>query len=245
MNRLGFVFLFIAICFLSCKDDGYRSVSSYYYPYKDLEEGKVYIYRGLNEHTPPYDYWFFKSFKQDDIWFLTAQHYDGQFNVDQFQLQEMLPSGAYSDSYTLYEVDSSGKSQAIQTEVEFGNLFPFKVKDSLGVYLFKISWKDRMLPDKRTTLIRNRRFTNDTVAQVMGQQREGIWFHVAEVAEFDEEGILEVEMQGRELYIKDIGLSYLKKQINPEISLEYELDTMVDMDYFLREISNTVPWSEK
>jgi hypothetical protein len=244
MNTLRLLILIASLSTLACGEDGYRNVGAYYYPYEDLEEGKVYIYRGLNEHTPPYDYWFFKSFRQGDTWFLTAQHYDGRYNVDQFQLQEMLPSGAYSDSYTLYEVDSSGKSQAIQTEVEFGNLFPFRVKDSLGVYLFKISWKDRLIPDKRTTLIRNRRYEKDTLVHTMGQSREGIWFRVAEVAEFDEEGILEVEMAGRELYVKDIGLTYLKKQINPDISLEYTLDTMVDMDYFLREISNTTQWQE-
>jgi hypothetical protein len=221
----------------SCNSGAQKiNTESFYFPYEALEEGKVYIYRGLNQNTPPWDYWFFKSFKQNGKWFLTAQHYDGEFNVDQFQLQEILSSGAFSDSYTLYETDSTGKSQKILTEVEFGNLFPFKVTDSLGVYLFKISWKDPVQESKSTTLIRNRRYQKDTLYSYGGKEIPGIFFKVDEVAEFDEEGILEIEMKGRELYLKNIGLAYISKMINENFNLEYRLDTIVDMEYFLEEI---------
>jgi hypothetical protein len=240
--RYRYYFLLLLAGIIACKKDGYKSIETFYYPYKDLEEGKVYIYKSLNAFSPPFDFWFFKSFKQNDTWYLTAQHYDINFNVDQFQLQEMLRTGAYSDSYTLYQIDSSGRSIKMQANVEYGNVFPFKVKDSLGVFLFKISWDDPYKESKSTTLVRNRRYLQDTLLSFGDMQRNGIVFHVAEVAEFDEEGILEVEMSGKEIYLQGVGLVYLKKQINPEISLEYQLDTIVDMDYFLREISTSGKW---
>lgn len=242
-EKLLVLFTFL-ITILGCKPNDYRNINEFYYPFEQLETGKVYVYKGLNEYTPEYDYWFFKSFKQDDTWYLTAQHYDANYNVDLFQLQEMLQSGAYSDTYTIVEIDSFGNQNKVQADVEFGNVYPFKVKDSLGVFLFKISWEDPVKKGKKTTLIRNRRYVHDTVFTYGNENKEGLIFHVNEVAEFDDEGILEMEMSGQELYVKGIGLAYLRKQINDQITLEYRLDTIVEMDYFLREISTVNKWQE-
>lgn len=223
--------VFLVLC--GCSENGYRDVRMYYFPIDSLEEGRVYVYKGIGPHSPDYDYWFYKSFSQNHTWYLTAQHYDANLNIDQFLLQEMLQSGVYSDSYTLFEKDSLGNTHKIIAQVEYGNIFPFKVKDSTEVFLFKIQWQDKHNPNKSTTLIRNRRFLKDTVWTWEGQNVEAIVFYLSEVAEFDEEGILEVFMEGREVYAKGLGLVYLQKKINQEVTLEFVLDTIMDMDQFL------------
>src|SRR5690606_28285806 len=105
-GEIRLIFITILCIISACNSNDYRNIKEYYYPYEKLETGKVYVYKGLNEYTPEYDYWFFKSFKQDENWYLTAQHYDANYNIDLFQLQEMLQSGAYSDTYTIVEIDS-------------------------------------------------------------------------------------------------------------------------------------------
>ena len=80
-------------------------------------------------------------------------------------------------------------------------------------------------PKVETTLIKNRRFMGDTTFVYQGQTHESILFEVRELFERDdqEEGYFEQEFSGIEIYAKDIGLVYYRKEITSELIIEYQL----------------------
>lgn len=218
----------------SCREDsGKRDISKYYFPYKSLEEGKVYIYATAIEDQPE-DYWFYKSLQQDGKWYLTAQNYDPNMAVRQFQSEVIVENGTVTENYVLFRPTPDGKSEKIKTEVLQANQFPFQVTDSLGVFLFSLKWTENTEPVSNTTLTRNRRFLGDTSFIYQGNIIPAIRMSVRDLLEFEQEGTLAVETEAEEWYAENLGLVYLRKKINNNISMEYTLDTLVEMEYFIQ-----------
>ncbi|MBK7429067.1 MAG: hypothetical protein IPI60_19625 [Saprospiraceae bacterium] len=229
------LFLLFAIALLSScgESSGKRDITKYYFPYKSLEDGKVYIYSSALPDQPE-DYWFYKSLQQDGKWYLTAQNYDPNMEVRQFQSEVVVENGTVTENYVLFRPTPEGRPEKIKTEVLQGNQFPFRVTDSLGVFLFSLKWTEDTEPVSNTTLTRNRRFLGDTSFIFQGKTIPAIRMSVRDLLEFDQEGTLEVETEAEEWYAENLGLVYLRKKINNNISMEYTLDTLVEMEYFIQ-----------
>lgn len=213
----------------------YRDISGFYFPYESLGAGSVYLYRNPAEPDAPPDAWSYQSFREDDKWFLTCQNYDQALQVRQFQLESIVPTGALSDAYILYEQGKDGRLVKVKAEIEQSSVFPFSVRDTAGIYIFSLHWKDAADSLKETTLVRNRRFLKDTSFTYREEILDAIVFEVRDLIELEEEGILSVETTGKEVYARGLGLVHRTRRINESLSLEFTLDTIVQMDHFLQQ----------
>lgn len=229
--------VFVCLAVLGCdQKSAYRDISSYYFPVDDLEDGYVYIYNVFAGLPYENDIWFYKKIEEEngDV-YLSAQQYDVDFNVVQFQLQSIRPSGALLDRNVFYSTSEQGKAVANDCKIIEDNHFPFQIRDSLGIYLSSMSFTD-IRDSTEITLIRNRRFVKDTLIELWGEEKPAIIMAVKEAYDYDKEGVLTVESRGFEIYADQVGLVYSRKILQDSFEVSYGLDTFYLMDNFLEEI---------
>ncbi len=232
MNRH---YLFLFYCFtlpfwlLSCTEEDRIDIRDYYYPVEQLEEGLVYEYRAVNNDSLGPSYWYFKSVSTDTALYFTGNYYEADFVVRQFFRSEIVHNGSLIDDYFLYSMDSTGQQIRFPAEVEADNAFPFSVRDSGGIFLFKLKWTFQEEPLQTTTLIRNRRYKGKDTYPYQGKNHDCVVFEVKELVDDFNNGHLEKQFNGIELYAKDIGLIYYKKEIGDNFVLEYELADIYPM----------------
>jgi hypothetical protein len=219
--------LLIIIVFVGCQSDQ-KNIRDYYFPLKALTGGLVYEYRAVNNDTLAPDYWYYRSFVTDTSVYLAATYYDAA-TLTPLQLvrEEMFSNGMAAQDLYLYETDSTGKQRQIIANIESGSVFPFEVRDSGGIFLYKVSWQ---MQDATTTLIKNRRYTGDTTFVFQEKTYDCVVFEVKELLEHDQEGFFEQEFDGVEWYAKGLGLVYSKKTITPTFILEYRLANRYPME---------------
>jgi len=226
------LFFILIIGFWSCNTDGKRNIKTYYFPVKELKNPKVYEYQAVSNDTLPNDYWYYSTLVQDGNIYFTGNYYDENFRVQQFFREEMVSNGMLlSDTY-LYATAEDGKQVQVPVEILSESSFPFEVSDPSGVFLYKIKWIVQPEPLVTTTLIRNRRYIGDTSYVYKGRELDCIYFELRELIEgYQEgEGYVEPEYTGIEIYAKDIGLVYYRKDIAENTSLAYELADIYTMD---------------
>jgi hypothetical protein len=213
--------------------DGSRNIRDYYFPVLDLQDGKVYAYDLVEGDSSAPEYWYFRGFVRDSGIFLTSTYYNRDFRIGQLSREKIVESGALTRDYFLYETDSASDYQIqVPVQLDATNVFPFKVRDSTGVFLFSL----RYVPPSDTLstiyLIRNRRFLGDGPGfQFLGKTYPTVRFHVQEVIGNEREGSAEVEGTGEEWYAKGLGLVYYRKSYGQggQISFAYRLKEIFDM----------------
>lgn len=216
------ILITISILF-SCQSDR-KNIRDYYFPLKALTEGLVYEYHAVNNDTLAPDYWYYRSFVTDTSVYLTATYYNpATLTPLQLVREEMYSNGMAAQDLYLYETDSTGKQRQIKANIESGSVFPFEVRDSGGVFLYKANWQLPSEKNATTTLIKNRRYAGDTTFVFQGKTYDCVVFQVKELLEHDQEGFFEQEFDGVEWYAKGLGLVYSKKTITPTFILEYRL----------------------
>ena len=228
---LSLAFLFL---FFSCQNEkGTRNIEAYYFPLNELKKGKVYEYQPIgNEFDPPI-FWYYKSMKQDDGYYLLGMGYDPEFNPDQFIREEKVSNGMLLlDFYTYESVDSVGNKTQVQADIAAGNVFPFYVKKPANVLLTSLSWKPEGEDGAKINLVRNRQFTNDTSFVFKNKNIPSVIFKTIELIEHDEQGRLPIEYDGTEVYAKNIGLVRFKKNISKGYQMAYELKDIYTMEEF-------------
>ena len=224
LNLCALAAILTIASFSSCKeDDNTRDIRDYYYPLKALTEGQVYEYRPLNQDSLTPSYWYYRSFLTPEGKFLTGTYYEENLIPQQFIKEEMIHNGMLLEEIKLLTQDSAGQEIQIPVEILSGSVYPFAVRDSGGIFLYKIQWDYPIDPPTSTTLIKNRRYLGDTTITIDAKQYDCVAFEVRELLEQDQEGYFEQEFKGMEFYAKGIGLIYYKKEITKEISLEYQL----------------------
>lgn len=218
----------------ACTDpDGRRDIRSFYFPVMDLQGGQVYEYALQTNGTTVSDYWYYKSFVRDSGVFLAATNYDQFFQVNQITRELITPTGAVARDYLLYEQDTV-RGVAVQAPAQLiaPDVFPFSVKDSLGVFLFNVSYHPVSDPESNIYLIRNRRYIGDGPPfQFKGKNYATIRMAVKEAIGNEKEGSAEIEGSGEEWYAQTLGLVYFIKKYgkNGEITREYRLKDIFDM----------------
>ena len=100
-------------------------------------------------------------------------------------------------------------------EILAGNVFPFKVSEGGGIFLYKTSFSLPDQPDVTTTLIKNRRYVGDTSYMFKDKKRACIAFEVKELVEIDDQkaGGIEPQWEGKEIYAENIGLIFYEKKL--------------------------------
>jgi hypothetical protein len=210
-----------------------QNIRAYYYPVENFFDSKVYEYRAVNDSLAPF-YWHFTTSTQDGDTVLTSQYFDHNYVLQQLTNEEMVRNGMVLNNFFLYEIDTIRKEQ-VQNEVsvEVDNVFPFEVSDSMGLFLYKVFWKDYFNPNLKYRLIRNKHFMGAATYTYKGQQLDCVRFLNRELLEIEEEGFQDLRYNGVELYAKGIGLVYFRKEIENNIVQEYELKEIHDGDFFV------------
>ncbi len=216
------IFLLISILF-SCNYDT-KNIRDYYFPLKELTDGLVYEYRSVNNDSLAPDYWYYRSIVTDTSVYLTGTYYDAaSLTQQQLTREEMVSNGVITKDLYLYETDSTGKQQQIIANIIADNVFPFEVRDSGGVFLYKVSWQ---LPSERnatTTLIKNRRYAGDTTFVFQNKQYDAVVFEVKELLQHNQEGYFEQQFSSVQWYAKGLGLVYYRRDVTKDLILEYRL----------------------
>lgn len=214
--------LFLLLFALSaCRNGASRDIRNYYFPLKQLTEGLVYEYRAVDSLTPAY--WYYRSILGKEGAFLTGTYYEQELEPLQMAREEMVVNGMLLRDLRLYSADVAGLSRTTAVQIEHGNVFPFQVTDSLGVFLYKVSWTDE--EGQQITLTRNRRFVGDTSFHFEGRTWPGVVFSLMESIELDHprQGYFEQQLQGSEGYAKGLGLFFYGKAPQGQTPITFSL----------------------
>jgi len=230
LPRLSSLLLILFFSLSACEwTPSKRIIKAYYFPVDSLLDGLVYEYGPLHNDLGK-EYWYYRTVDRDSNRYLSGQFYDQDYVVQQLFSEQVVENGTLIDSYFLYAYDSTEALTTARANIEVANSFPFEVSDSKGVFLFKMSWTDATQQDLKLRLIRNRRFMGDTTYQYKGESLDCIYFKTKELIESEKVGFQEIIYDGLEIYGRDLGLIYYKKDISPALSLEYELSDRYPMD---------------
>lgn len=234
MKQSKYLFtLLMLFALLGCEskpENKQKNIEAFYFPVDSLISPLVYEYQSVNNDSLGSQYWYFRTIKTDTATYFTANLYNDFFEVEQFSIEEYVSNGMLQKEYLLYGVDSTGRQLQFPAEIEYANAFPFEVSDSSGIFLQKMKWIFNEEPLHTTTLIRNRRYIGDDYYTYNGQDKEAVIFRVREVIDDFNNGNLETETTGTEIYAKGLGLVYYKKQISEAFVLEYKLTDIYTME---------------
>lgn len=214
MRRLSYVFLIVLPSLIACGGGGKRDISEYYFPVKELRAGKVYEYVVSQNDSIIPEYWHYRAFVRDSGLFLMGTYYDHRFQIGQIIREKITKSGALAKECHLYEANPEAEGGQIHTPtiIEAANKFPFRVSDSLGIFLFKLQFHPFYDPQASIYVIKNRRFLGDGPAfEFDGKKYPCVRFGLREALGNEKEGSAEVEGIGEEWYAKGIGLVYYRK----------------------------------
>ena len=227
-KRLAFG-LFLSIFILgACRNYAPRDIRNYYFPLRQLTEGLVYEYRADDSLTPAY--WHYRSILGKEGHFLTSTYYEQELEPLQMTREEMVSNGMLLRDLRLFATDTAGLARTTTVQIEHGNVFPFQVTDSLGVFLYKVSWTDE--EGQQITLTRNRRFLGDTSFHFEGRTWPGVVFSLIESIELDhpQQGYFEQQLEGREGYAHELGLFFYGKAPKGQAPIIFSLRDRYTME---------------
>lgn len=213
--------------------DARRDIKTFYFPMKKLDgKGLVYQFTPANADINQSEYWLIRAEQRDGKQLLITQLFNPDLSVAQTMTEEVFETGTLARSLTLFEPDSaSGKPRAIDVKIEESSLFPFKVSDSTGVFLFKISYRPPSDSLSKIYLIRNRRFVGDAPDfDFKGEKIACIALRLKEVIGNEQEGSAEIEGSGEEIYGKGIGLVAYKKDWGKGLKMDFRLTDIFDLE---------------
>ncbi len=229
-SLMGYLFLFLAVLFLLSRCSKERDIRAYYFPLRDLEDGLVYEYQPVDNDTLPPIYWYYRSFLYPDSIFLTGTRYSRDLLPEQFTREELVANGMLTvDSY-VYELDSTGRQQQVPVEVVAGSSFPFEVAEEGGLFLHRLKWTSEVDPMVSYEVVKNRRFGGDTTFVWQGRRRGAVYLTLREAIDQRAEGVLSLESEGEEVYVRDIGLVYFEKRFSEGFKVAYRLSDRYPME---------------
>lgn len=227
--RLMIVLLSLGSIFSCQPQKRTKHIRNYYYPVADFMDGKVYEYQAVNDSLAPF-YWYFRTTVSREDTILTSEYFDHNFIIQQLTNEEIVTNGVILNDFYLYETDTlTGQQKQNPVRVEVDNVYPFEVTDSTGLFLYKVFWRDYQQPNQKYRLIKNRHYMGTDSYIYKGQALECVRFLNKELLEIEAVGFQEVTYNSVELYAKNIGLVYFRKEIEGNIVQEYELADIYEM----------------
>ena len=233
MNTKKLFFLFLIASFsVACNNE--KDITEYYFPVKDLQQGKVYEYRFVGKPEVNPQFWYYQTLKADPKasdksgQFFTGTLYNAKYQIQQIINEEVVSNGMMLNDLYLYMYDSTGVQTRIQPQILSPAVFPFEIADTSHIYLYKIKFAYPNDTTHTTTIIKNRRFTGKTTYVYKGKKYDCVVFENRESVDDDMNGRWHNEFQSKELYAKGLGLIYYKKTLGQNV-LEYELSDIYEM----------------
>ncbi|HRI58525.1 MAG TPA: hypothetical protein PK228_02345, partial [Saprospiraceae bacterium] len=226
----GLLYLFFAS---ACAGDGKRDIRDYYFPVEELRSGKVYEYDLAEGDSSSPEYWFYRAFQRDSGLYLAGTYYDNHFQIGQI-IREKIESGSVvAREYSLYDADvETGKQIQTNAVIESPDVYPFRVKDSVGVLIFSLKYQPATDPSTTIYLTRHRIFLGDAPAfEFKGLTYPCIRFGLLESIGTTKGGDDLLKGRGEEWYAKGLGLVYYRKIFgkNSQVRFEYRLKDVFPM----------------
>ena len=238
------IFCFICFsCISACRVDHIsRDFMAYYYPIYDLQDGKVYEYRPVNNDTLPVDYWYYSSHLVEDSLHFTGNYYNDRFEVQQFFRETKEEQGMRLKDFILYESRADTKQNQISVDILANQTFPESFADSSKTLKMGIKWA---IPDEAGTTItlnRERNYIAKGHFNFNDTRYESVIFKTLENIEHfvEDDGYLEPSFPGVEIYAKGIGLVYYKKKLSADVEIEYELYAIYTMQEFEKKFERSL-----
>ncbi|MEZ4927744.1 MAG: hypothetical protein R3A50_15795 [Saprospiraceae bacterium] len=214
MRTIFAFFLLTTLFYAACGDQDRRDIEDYYFPVKKLRKGQVYEYAVSNQDSITLEYWYYRGLVRDSGLFLVGTFYDQNFEIRQIVREKITHTGSIAKECNLYETDQgleNGQRQ-IPTNIESPNLFPFSVRDSSGIFEFKLNFSNPAFPDAVIYLNRKRRYIGNVPDfEFNGKNYPCIRFAYYESISTQKTGAPDLETFGEERYAKGLGLVYYKK----------------------------------
>ncbi|MBK8877953.1 MAG: hypothetical protein IPN74_05225 [Haliscomenobacter sp.] len=212
----------------SCqKEGGYRDIRGYYYPLKELQEGLVYEYRAEGMPELGSSYWYFRFSSGPKGNYLYSTFYEQDMIPAQQLKEEVVSNGLILRQLYLYGRDSlpGGRQNRSEAEIISPSVFPFRVREHGGIFLYHVRWQDPGDASAWYTVIKNRYFAGDTTFVFEGKTYPAVNFELKEHFELDQIGVFESTYSGMEIYAKGLGLVYFRKEIQENMMLAYRLES--------------------
>ncbi|MFN0014444.1 MAG: hypothetical protein ACKVU2_07830 [Saprospiraceae bacterium] len=218
-----------ASLFITCTEQK-RNIKEYYFPVKKLLSGMAYVYASEEGDTSELRYWNYRAFVRDSGVYLVGTQYDRYFSINQIVREKLVESGSVAREAFLFEPDTvQGKMVPVPTSIESPDLFPFEVRDSLGIFLYKLQYHPPSDTTATVYLIRNRRYLGDgPMFEFNGEKYPTIRFGVLEAVGHNKDGSAELEGNGEEWYAKGLGLVYFRKSFGADNQIRFAF-RLVDM----------------
>lgn len=221
----------------TCGDSGSNDrLRPYYFPLEKLRTGLVYEYRAVGNDTLAPQYIHYQTIEQDGRTFLIGHSYDYEMRPQQWSREEMVSDGMLLVESFIYQADTSGQPVRIPLDISFGSIFPFDDHGPEMVYVYHVKWNEPADTNIFTRLVRNRRIVGDTIFQYKNQSLPCKKATLRELVENYDEGYIEHEFPGIELYAKGIGLVYYRKNVTAGFALEYALYDTYSMSELERKL---------
>jgi len=215
------IVMLLSLCFSACRHDQVKkeNLSVYFIDQNQLPgAGKTYTYQSLVDSLAEPEIWHFQKTPDGH---LLSINYNNQHQEIQRQYDRFVYNGILTDSLILFSYDSSGNQQPISVKVISPNRFGFDA-DTAKVWLTHLEWYQ---PEDSLHIVlqRRRQFVADTTWTFEGKKVEAIRVKTEDTFETERDGWTTSKWAGQEVYAKQIGLVYYKRQISPALKLEFSL----------------------
>jgi len=238
-----FCLFMIFISFTACRVDHIsKEFMVYYFPIYDLQEGKVYEYRSVNNDTLPVDYWYYSSHEVDGKLHFTGNYYNDRFQVQQFFRETQEQHAMELKDFILYTNNESGGQDKIPVDILTKETFPTLLADSTKTFKMGVKWEIPNEPGTTIALNRERRYMGKANFTYKGKPLESAIFKTMEHIDHfvADDGYLEPSFPGVEIYAKGVGLVYYKKQLSQEVEIEYALHATYSMSEFEKKFKRSL-----
>ena len=234
--------LYLAIIFmtlvLGCRSEE-RDLHDYYFPYKDLQDGKVYLYKDVGDGTFAKEFWFIQSEKSEEGYHLNISILNSKGEPIQTLREKVLPDEIKTVATMLVERDAYGDKYPVDVEIQQPYSFNLKIQDTSKALYCTLDWINP-IDSLEYTLEKIRYFKGFSTMQIMDKKVEtlNITVHTT-FKSFDiNDGETSSLWPGEERYAKGLGLVYFKRAVNPEFVKELQLTKIYGREEFNR-LKNT------
>ena len=224
----------LSIFIIACGQpvDKQENISSYYFPLDSFPaEGMVYTYRNVGDPEGKPEIWrhvpkgegLLESTNFNLIYDVNSQGTEPDTILVQRQYDRMASNGVITDSLILYSTDTTRTVRPFPVHIISPNRFPFVPVDSSNIWLTHLEWwqpEDSL----HVVLQRRRIFMGHTTWQHKGKSYPAVRFRTDDTFETERDGWSETSWTGEEIYALNIGLVYYKRNISPELKVEFELE---------------------
>ena len=208
-----------------------HDLKKYYFPYKNLDQPKMYAFHATVDNSEAPEYWIFKSFIHNNDTLIEKKIFDHNLNLIQKEIEKVISDGIVLQSSTIYELDST-KMITSSLSIQSDDVFPFAVEDEKDLWISNTHWDNPIEENSSFTFIKNKHFKGYEDFEVIGNKHRAINIESKNLIENINDGSLEILYNAEEIYVENIGLAYFRKEFAENSVREYKLAKIYNKEEF-------------